>query len=492
MIEVKDILKATGTSRLNLSAYDTAWIARLNEVEPDMANEALQWICKNQLADGSWGVEQPYYYHDRVVCSLSAMIALTRRGRRAADRHQIERGLRALESITAGATVGLRADPNGATMGFEMIVPTLVSEAESLGIIKQQGDRILGRLKHQRNAKMAKLRGLKISRHITAAYSAEMVGADHVAMLDVENLQEENGSVGNSPAATAFFLQNVQPDDEKALQYLQSITVEGGVPTITPIDLFECVWVLWNIALAGLQEDKEIAALCKPHIDYLETNWAPGRGLGFSKYYSVPDGDDTSVGYNLLKIFGRQVDLDAILALEEEKWFRCYPLEIQPSLDVNIHILDALYRSGYSANHKAVSKILNWIGERMQPGHFWIDKWHVSPFYTTAHVIMHCHPFAKEMCQAAVDWMLSRQNTDGSWGFCGFATAEETAYCLQALGTWRKIGNKIPNENLQRGRNWLMNHCNPPYPPLWLGKSLYCPELLVQSAIISGLTLSED
>jgi halimadienyl-diphosphate synthase len=491
MIDAKEILQATGSTRINNSAYDTAWVARLSDVDPDLANEALQWICRNQLPDGGWGAERPFYYHDRVVCSLSAMIALTRRGRRAADRFQVERGLSALETIVSGATMGLRADPNGATMGFEMIVPTLVAEAEALGIIKQQGDRILGRLRHQRAAKMAKLSGLKISRRLTAAYSAEMVGPDHLDMLDIENLQEKNGSVGNSPAATAFFLQHVQRD-EKALQYLRRIATGGGVPTITPIDLFERVWVLWNLVIADLHKNKEIADLCRPHIDYLEAYWLPGRGLGFSRNYSVPDGDDTSVGYSLLHTFGRKTDLDAILTLEEEKWFRCYPLELQPSLDVNIHILGALHRAGYPGTHPAVAKIMNWVRERMQPGHFWIDKWHVSPFYTTAHVIIHCHPFDQEMCRAAVEWMLSKQNQDGSWGFCGFPTAEETAYCLQALSIWRKLGNKLDRESIQRGKDWLIQHCDPPYPPLWLGKSLYRPDLLVQSAIVSSLALCEE
>ena len=53
--------------------------------------------------------------------------------------------------IVGGATQGLQSDPNGATVGFEMIAPTLAAEAEKLGIIKRQGDRILGRLSKLRS-----------------------------------------------------------------------------------------------------------------------------------------------------------------------------------------------------------------------------------------------------------------------------------------------------------------------------------------------------
>jgi hypothetical protein len=59
-----------------------------------------------------------------------------------------------------------------------MIAPTLAAEAEKLGIIKNQGDRILGRLSRQRAKKLAFLKDNMISRHVTIAFSAEMAGLD--------------------------------------------------------------------------------------------------------------------------------------------------------------------------------------------------------------------------------------------------------------------------------------------------------------------------
>ena len=129
-----ELLKDLGTRNSILSSpYDTAWIARLKNIEPEISNMALEWICKNQLADGSWGAEFPMYYHDRVICTLSSMIALRHWGRRQQDKVQIEKGLVALDDIIAGAEKGLRNDFNGATVGFEVIIPTLIAEAEQLG-----------------------------------------------------------------------------------------------------------------------------------------------------------------------------------------------------------------------------------------------------------------------------------------------------------------------------------------------------------------------
>jgi halimadienyl-diphosphate synthase len=200
-----ELLKDMDAGYMSNTAYDTAWVARLGEIRPEMSTHAMEWICENQLQDGSWGAKNVSYYHDRVISTLSAMIALTHQGRRARDKKQIDDGLLALERITSNATRGLSSAPSGPTVGFELIAPTLVAEAEKLGIIKQQGDRILGRLKKMREIKMSKLAGLKINRQITAVFSSEMAGIDSINLLDVENLQEPNGSVGCSPSSTAYF-----------------------------------------------------------------------------------------------------------------------------------------------------------------------------------------------------------------------------------------------------------------------------------------------
>ena len=91
------LLERIGQSDMQTTAYDTAWVARLSEFDPDLGLPALEWLCCNQLPDGSWGSAQPYYYPDRLISTLSAMIALSYRGRRQSDKRQIEKGLEALE-----------------------------------------------------------------------------------------------------------------------------------------------------------------------------------------------------------------------------------------------------------------------------------------------------------------------------------------------------------------------------------------------------------
>lgn len=485
------LLREVGPGRIRSTAYDTAWVACLGELDEKLSQPALKWLSENQLPDGSWGTSAPFYYHDRILCTLAAMVALSKCGRRAQDRRRIDRGRWALDRLVQRAPQGIMTDLHGATIGFELIVPTLLAEAEALGIVPHYGDDILGNAAPQRAVKLAKMQGFKVNRFTTMAFSAEMLGCDKQEMLDVENLLEANGSSGHSPAATAYFATHVCPGDAVALEYLRTVvSPDGGVPNVAPFDSFERSWTLWNLALTG-PLDNETLALCQPHLDFIEAAWKPGEGSAFAAGYSCRDADLTSMVYESLTRFGRFADVEAILHYEREDYFACYALEANPSLSANVHALGALRQAGLGLQHPSIQKILRFLQKTQMAGTFWFDKWHSSPYYTTSHAIIACAGYSDQMIQNAVDWILATQGADGAWGYY-IPTAEETAYCLQALVMWRRQGGEVPLEALKHGAAWLAEHAEPPYPALWMGKCLYCPELVIRSAVLSALTLVEQ
>ncbi len=484
---IAKLIEEIGPGHMASTAYDTAWAARLGEIDWVISSHALTWLVENQLPDGSWGASAPMYYHDRVICTLAAMIALSYRGRRGHDKTQIENGRLALERIVGSATLGLQSDPNGATVGFEMIAPTLAAEAERLGIIKHQGNRILGRLSRQRAKKLSYLQGKMISRHVTMAFSAEMAGVDGQHMLDVENLQESNGSVGVSPSATAYFAAYIKKGDAASLSYLHSILKpDGGLPNVAPFDVFEIAWTLWNLSLIP---DLGHASKLKPHLDFLSRAWTPRRGIGFAAEYSVKDSDDTGLVYDALLRYGIEKDLASVLAYEEKDHFRCFDLEVNPSISANIHVLGALRQAGLNENNSSVQKIVNFLRRARGSHPFWVDKWHTSPYYATGHAVIACAGIANKLVSESVEWILKTQNRDGSWG-AYISTAEETAYAIQALSVWNEKVAKVPKPVLRNGARWLSEHMDRAYPPLWIGKCLYSPNLVIRSAVISALALA--
>lgn len=497
--KMRQVLKETGSNKITRDAYNTSWIARLGELDRPLSNQALNWLAENQLPDGSWGAAQPLYYHDRIISTLAAMAALTLQGRRQQDRRQIERGQRALEMLSKGATRGLMADPAGATIAFEYLMPNLLGEVESHGILSHQDDSVLGRLTRQRTAKLSRLPKRTISRFFTMAFCAEMVGSHELLLLDVDNLQEANGSVAYSTAATAFFIINVRPDPA-ALAFLNKYAVNGGVPYCAPIDTFEYAWVLWNVALTGSLDD-ETLKLCKETAEKLKPFWrsAPegqvAAGVPAVGGLSLPDGDTTAMSYHVLKHFECDISIDGLLYYEEKEHFRCFGLEANPSLSTNVHVLGALREAGFDAEHPSVQKVVQFLRQAQTSHSFWFDKWHASPYYTTCHAVIASAGYIDELVTSALEWILNTQNEDGSWGYYdNTPSAEETAYCLQALAVWKRQGQgdvEIPTDTLKRGADWLKAHMDDPYPWLWIGKSMYCPELVVESAILSALILVE-
>jgi len=466
------------------SAYDTAWVARLGAIDSVLATQSLDWLRRHQLEDGSWGAKQLYYFYDRLLCTLAATIALVEQGEEQ-DQPSIQRAQIALETMLQN----LKFNPYE-TIGFEMIIPTLMSQALEMGIIQEQPSGFPARWAKQRIRKLAQLPDEMIDRSITLAFSSEMTGPENLHLLNAENLQEANGSVACSPAATAFFALHIDPN-KAALGYLHEIANDGAVPCISPIDTFEAAWLLWDLALIGPLDD-ELLNSCRPYLDFLEEEWQPGKGIASSTHLTPIDSDATSVIYDVLTRFGRSVDIDAVLRFEDDDYFRCFATEVNPSTSANIHVLGALRLGGFEAQHPTVQKVVRFLQDTQITHTYWLCKWHTSPYYTTSHAIINAAGYIDaDWVDDAVDWMLETQNINGSWGY-HLPTVEETAYCLQALAIWKRHGGQVFDSALKLGAAWIAKHSALPYVPLWIGKCLYCPTLVVHSAVLSALALVQQ
>jgi halimadienyl-diphosphate synthase len=134
--------------------------------------------------------------------------------------------------------------------------------------------------------------------------------------------------------------------------------------------------------------------------------------------------------------------------------------------------------------------VLRFLHKAKGPNPFWVDKWHSSAYYATSHAIIASGRFAREFVEESVRWLIHSQNKDGSWGTY-LSTAEETAYAIQALWFWNEHVARIPKHFITRGARWLTEHFDQPYPPLWIGKCLYNPRLVIRSAVISALALAQ-
>jgi halimadienyl-diphosphate synthase len=459
--------------KMNGVAYDTAWVARLKDQQGNpLFPECIRWLLENQHADGSWG-SHVVNYHDRIISTLSAILALEESGR-IQQKSCIERGktyiwenLRRLEQ------------DEYRLIGSELLLPALMEQAEAMGLDVPCHLKVYQK---EKNAKLNKIdESLWYSPLTTLSFSLEFLGD----AVDVERLpyaQLSNGSVANSPAATAFLLRHMK--DAKAFGYLKeilSLTRDGSVMTVYPIDVFEYGWTLYNLMLAGLYFGR-YNEIC----DFLLTHMGPS-GVGCSTASPMADADDTAVVLKVLHDMGHPVDMGVLDEYDTGEYYLTFNFELDPSISTNIHVLDFVKScSGFPRREEVVEKLVQFLRREVYPGGFWVDKWHISPYYPTSHAVIALCDIDLSLAEKAVSWILNTQNENGMWGE-NDGTLEETAYCVQALMYYHRHAEHIDTERMSKAVSAL--NCaslSTSLTDLWVGKVLYSPVRVLWSSVASA------
>jgi halimadienyl-diphosphate synthase len=476
---------------LSNTAYDTAWVAAVPAVDDRRTSRfpsSLQWLVDHQLPDGSWG-GMIRYEHDRILCTLAALAPLAIFGRRTRDRDSIAAGLRYLWQ--RGHLLSAEAVQ---PVGFELLLPTLVERARQAGLCVPPH---LDIYSAERDQKLHLIPpGVLYSPETTVAHSLEFLG-DRADPNGLRAAQGGNGAIGNSPAATAFFL--ARSNEAKAFQYLDACLARSNgsaVPVLHPCETFELLWTAYHLYLGGTRAlwlfgSEDRASLLAQ---------LGAGGVSLSPTFPTPDADDTSVALVLLHDVGEAVNPGVLdrFALPDGH-FASFPHERHSSVGVNVHVLHALLQvPGYPNAARVIRRLLDYVEGEQVHGLYWLDKWHISPYYATAHTLHVLHALPPDhgrpirpMIERAWAWLRESQNEDGSWGFYGEPTCEETAYALLALAT---AGSPTDDDGDRRrcaaGLAYLSAALSAAddgaevlFPPLWVDKCLYTPTLVVRAAI---------
>lgn len=472
------------------SPYDIAWVARVPADDGKNPHwpELVEWLVEHQWLDGSWG-GAICYYHDRILCTLAAIIALKERGLGQEAEQAIERG----ERYIWHNLHRLRHDPFE-LVGFELILPTLLVGALDLGLDVPKHTCGYGETRHEKLSLIPP--DLLYSSKVTTVHSLEFLGKEG----DPEKMQRAlaiNGSLGNSPATTSYYLLQGGKDD-RAMAYLESIFAHNEhVIYLHPFRAFELAWVLHSLAFCG----ESLSDLASESVwEALQSNLGR-QGTGLDPTFGIEDSDTTSVTMLLLRLAGYPVDPTILVRFEDQDRhvFRTYDYERNVSISTNVHVLEALdLLPDYPDREESQDRILSYLMTHRTFDTYWVDKWHASPYYATAHVLAGISEAAPRMlgeCLRAVEWLVHTQREDGSWGFFNQGTAEETAYALKTLLYCRDFFS-LDDDILRRGAAYLYREAingddGYHYPPLWLGKPLYVPRDIVRSSILAALILYE-
>lgn len=488
--QARELVTSLG-GHMNASPYDIAWLARVPAEDGHDGRwpGLIDWLLEHQWSDGSWGGGISYF-HDRILCTLVAMIALRERGNEPRAKQAIRRG----ENYVWRNLHFLHHDPIE-LVGFELIFPTLLAQARSLELDVPAHSCGYG------SVRAAKLRLLpEDSIYIpgtSVAFSLEFMGAKGEPDR-LGRMLGQNGSIANSPATTAYLLLQ-GGDNREALSYLERLMARSmGIPHFFPLRTFEMAWVLEHLAFGGLslQEDDLIApSLWEDlHSDLGES------GVSMDPVFGVKDGDTTAVSVRVLSLSGRTVDPKALHHFEdpETRVFRTFEFERNASVSTNAHALEALaLMPTYPDRQEVWDRVVTMLLAARKYQSYWIDKWHASPYYATSHVLislLHSNEPLVSECLGSLDWLIHMQRSDGSWGYFDRGTAEETAYALLALLHYHRRFKIEDADVLRRGSAYLWRafEANAPHPDLWIAKSLFAPEGIIRSAILAALLLFRE
>ena len=297
--------------------------------------------------------------------------------------------------------------------------------------------------------------------------------------------------MGNSPAATAFYVERCH--DQAALDYLGACLQPSGgaaAPVLHPCEQFEALWSLYHLRAAGLP----LTEFVDPGFWRTVANWVGASGVALSSSFAIPDADDTAVALLLLADAGLGADATVLERFAREDLYVSFPIERHSSVGVNAHVLQAIGRTpAYPDRARRTRLLLDYLRSARIDGTHWYDKWHLSPFYATAHVLLALRDVPRELrsearalARPSLRWIEAHQDDGGGWSAGVAPTAEETAYAVLGALAW-------PEELAdaawlaERAGGFLREHgMAGGDPALWIDKCLYKPTRIVEEVVLGA------
>ena len=197
-----------GNGRASPQSYTTAWVARIynrDKTGPEFP-QSLDYIRRNQMRDGSWGVEK-FSIFDRIVSTLSAIICLKQWNCKE-DQEQIEKGVQFIKHnlIQLDELDKLKSQMS---VGFELLLPALIDEANVNGFVFHH-DEIIQKYRTERKVKLDKIEKCEKFCKWVSGFGAWYFNLEGLATKYKDNQIEEmigrDGLICGCYSATAYAL----------------------------------------------------------------------------------------------------------------------------------------------------------------------------------------------------------------------------------------------------------------------------------------------
>nr|QTW97447.1 KSL1 [Artemisia annua] len=314
------IRKLFSNVEISVSSYDTAWVAMVpspNSPTSPRFPECLNWLMDNQLNDGSWGLlnHNPSLLKDTLSSTLACIVALKRWS---VGEDYINKGLSFIESNFAAATDKNLPSP----LGFDIIFPSMLEYAKDMNINLPLKQSDLGLMLHERDLEIRRCYSSEKEAYMT--YISEGLGNSYDSEM-VMKYQMKNGSVLNSPSATAASLTRNQ--NAGCLHYLTSLLEKFGdaVPTVYPLDLYFRLSMVDTLDRLGITS--HFLVEIQNVLEETYRCWVRGDEQIFKNAATC------SLAFRILRANGYQVSSDLLAEITKE-WDYMNLLEVYPTSQI--------------------------------------------------------------------------------------------------------------------------------------------------------------
>ncbi|TVU29592.1 hypothetical protein EJB05_21166, partial [Eragrostis curvula] len=373
---IRKTLRSMGSGEISVSAYDTAWVALVKNLDsggdgPQFPS-SIKWIAQNQLPDGSWGDNNFFLVQDRIINTLACVIAL--KSWNVVHEDQCKKGLSFIHENLWRLP---EDDEDWMLAGFETIFPMLLDMAKDLGLDMACDEPILLTICAKRDLKLAKI-PRDVLHSVPSALLLSLEGMPNLDWQKIFKLQSPDGSFMSSAAPTAYAL--MQTSDRKCLEFLDTIVTKfnGGVPFVYPVEMYERLWAVDRLERLGISYyfRSEIESC----LDYAYSHWTQ-EGLGFTRNCAVNDIDDTSMAFRLLRLHGYNVSPCVFKHFEKDGEFVCYPGESNHSVSAMYNLYRAADQATFPGDdgvlRRAKTYCRAFLRDRRASGQL-RDKWIIS------------------------------------------------------------------------------------------------------------------
>ncbi|XP_076950310.1 ent-kaurene synthase 2, chloroplastic-like [Bidens hawaiensis] len=305
------IQKLFNNVELSVSAYDTAWVAMVpspNAPKSPCFPECVNWLVNNQLNDGSWCLVNHHHNHpllkDSLSSTLACIVALKRWN---VGEDQINKGLGFIESNFASVNDKSQQSP----LGFDIIFPGMLEYAKTLNINLLSNQTDFSLMLHERELELKRCDSNEMDAYL--AYISEGL-ASLYDWRTVKKYQMKNGSVLNSPSATAAAFINHK--NAGCLNYLTSLLDKFGnaVPAVYPFDLFIRLSMVDTLERLGIA--RHFSVEVKNVLDETYRCWVEKDDQIFMDVVTC------ALAFRLLRINGYEVSSDPLAEITNEGAFK--------------------------------------------------------------------------------------------------------------------------------------------------------------------------